>query len=899
MIRSIQSMTAALLCAVLVASPALAQSTINTAQPASSSNLTSLAVRQQFQAAASDINGLLSKHAATSVGQCPSTPYVGEDCLTIGSTPYGWNIWSGGTGGWVQFATINRSTGVVALALNAGEITGSNPIVVGFPGGVATVALNFNSSLLMDGSNNLSLNLGNANTWTATQTFPAASIPNSELANSTISGTALGGTLPSLTFGTHLTGTSYNGSGAITLGTDAASANTASTIVARDGSGNFAAGTITAALTGHASLDLALGGGTMSGSIAMGSNAITGLTTLNGNTISTGTGTLSLGSFTETLGGNLVTSGAVTHAGAFSTTITATAATNSTLPAGTHTLAMIDAGQTFAGTNTFSGQIASTLPTGTAPFSVASTTNVPNLNASSINGATFAAPGAIGSGTAGSGAFSTLSASGTVSGAGFAAYLASPPAIGGTAAAAGAFTTLAATTYSGLPTATNAALGTMRGDGATINCVVGVCAAIGGSATAVTPLTTTVTGGAPGSPLTSTNAGCSGTTPCLINVASCLNILAFGGNSNGTTANDTAFNGAYSALGTNGGCIYFPAGKYSFTSAISKTFPNSKYSVSIVGDGSNLTTLYWPNASGGIALAAANNNNSFAFHHLHCTTAQANSGTCINATGINNMSSAPPSLIEDVLCTGDDFTGLAGSDYWATCFNLSNWGNITVRDSNAYGSLSTGAGVCLAYGGNASASSYATILNVFGGSYNFCSPGIQLGPFWQGVTIANINCNGGTLGNRCIYQPAGQGGTAALLQITGIQSNVGGNQIDLQTGVDNLTINNNPGIYCSTNSCQAINIVNGGIFTQILGNLFSTFGTLTGTTAIVYTNNSLGIIANNIINAYSTGIFSTSSSTFYVVGMNLYPNTTTPTAISSGTTSVGNVSLGGAMSVTK
>jgi len=44
----------------------------------------------------------------------------------------------------------------------------------------------------------------------------------------------------------------------------------------------------------------------------------------------------------------------------------------------------------------------------------------------------------------GAGVFTTLSASGTVSGAGFSAYLASPPAIGGTAPAAGAFTTISA-----------------------------------------------------------------------------------------------------------------------------------------------------------------------------------------------------------------------------------------------------------------------------------------------------------------------------------------------------------------------------------------------------------------------------------------------------------------------
>jgi hypothetical protein len=68
----------------------------------------------------------------------------------------------------------------------------------------------------------------------------------------TISGVALGSNLNTLTFGTFLTGTSYNGSGAVTLATNATSANTVSTLVARDASGNFSASTITAALSGNA-----------------------------------------------------------------------------------------------------------------------------------------------------------------------------------------------------------------------------------------------------------------------------------------------------------------------------------------------------------------------------------------------------------------------------------------------------------------------------------------------------------------------------------------------------------------------------------------------------------------------------------------------------------------------
>ena len=60
--------------------------------------------------------------------------------------------------------------------------------------------------------------------------------------------------------------------------------------------------------------------------------------------------------------------------------------------------------------------------------------------------------GTVGATTASTGAFTTLSASSTVSGTGFSTYLASPPAIGGTAAAAITGTTITATTFSGAGT---------------------------------------------------------------------------------------------------------------------------------------------------------------------------------------------------------------------------------------------------------------------------------------------------------------------------------------------------------------------------------------------------------------------------------------------------------------
>ena len=110
----------------------------------------------------------------------------------------------------------------------------------------------------------------------------SAAIAVSKLAANTISGITLGGNLNTLTMGVAGTGLSgsatYNGGTAttFTVTSNATSANTASTIVARDASGNFSAGTITAALSGNAST--ATTAGNVTGTVAI-ANGGTGQTT--------------------------------------------------------------------------------------------------------------------------------------------------------------------------------------------------------------------------------------------------------------------------------------------------------------------------------------------------------------------------------------------------------------------------------------------------------------------------------------------------------------------------------------------------------------------------------------------------------------------------------------------
>ncbi len=128
--------------------------------------------------------------------------------------------------------------------------------------------------------------------------------------------------------------------------------------------------------------------------------------------------------------------------------------------------------------------------------------------------------------------------------------------------------------------------------------------------------------------------------------------------------------------------------------------------------------------------------------------------------------------------------------------------------------------------------------------------------------------------------------------------NVGGNQIEINSPIANLTVVNNPGITCSTNNCAAVAINSSGIYNQIANNLFTKFGTPTGTSGIV-ASGSQGIVSGNIFAGLGTGVNLQASTSNWIVGMNLYPSVSTAVTNSGSTNSVGNVAQGTAISVTK
>ena len=157
----------------------------------------------------------------------------------------------------------------------------------------------------------------------------------------------------------------------------------------------------------------------------------------------------------------------------------------------------------------------------------------------------------IGSIVAAAGAFTTLSASSTVSGVGFSTYLASPPAIGGTAPAGGAFTTLAAS-------------GTVSGAG--FSTYLASPPAIGGTAQNTingTTITATSQFSGPGTGLTGTAAGLSigGTAAGSAMTALGLYSLIMATQTTGSTVTaGTAISASYLVPSLSAGGGYFATG---------------------------------------------------------------------------------------------------------------------------------------------------------------------------------------------------------------------------------------------------------------------------------------------------------------------------------------------------
>lgn len=196
--------------------------------------------------------------AATLGGTGTSTVTTGD--LLYGSATNTWGKLAAGA----AYKTLSMNAGGTNVEWNAVALDQSAAVsgtLGATNGGTGLSTYTLGDTVYSSAANTLSKLAGNTTTTKkflvqtgtgSVSAAPAWDVVNGADVNGNISGSA-GSVANALTAGTYLTSAgTFNGSAARTFAVDATSANTASKVVARDASGNFSAGTITATLSGSA-----------------------------------------------------------------------------------------------------------------------------------------------------------------------------------------------------------------------------------------------------------------------------------------------------------------------------------------------------------------------------------------------------------------------------------------------------------------------------------------------------------------------------------------------------------------------------------------------------------------------------------------------------------------------
>lgn len=218
-----------------------------------------------------------------------------------------------------------------------------------------------------------------------------------------------------------------------------------------------------------------------------------------------------------------------------------------------------------------------------------------------------------------------------------------------------------------------------------------------------------------------------------------INILHYGADPMGVSDSLAALTAALAA----GNNIYFPAGRYRFSSFVSHTMPNvasglsdtdAIAAVSIWGDGPDVTTLYFPTGDG-FRFAFSSQQHAIHWHDFSITTGDTNSGTALTITnGYDYFGThCAQSTIKNVTFRGDD--GYALTKYWSEGFDISDCTNFAFDACNFKGA-STPAGT----GGRVQASngsSYATNFQFNKCTFEFLALGFRYGLRTQNVNFVN------------------------------------------------------------------------------------------------------------------------------------------------------------------
>ena len=207
-----------------------------------------------------DVTGTSASFNGT--GNVSIAATIAANSVALGTDTTGNYVATGAVSGTGLSGSSSSEGGTFTVTSNATALNTASTIVArdgsgNFAAGTVTAALSGNSTTATALATGRTIGMTGDVVWTSASFDGSGNVTGTATiqANSVALGTdTTGNYVQSVANGSYLTGGGAASEGAaLTLGVDAASINTASKVVARDASGNFAAGTITAALTGNAS----------------------------------------------------------------------------------------------------------------------------------------------------------------------------------------------------------------------------------------------------------------------------------------------------------------------------------------------------------------------------------------------------------------------------------------------------------------------------------------------------------------------------------------------------------------------------------------------------------------------------------------------------------------------
>jgi hypothetical protein len=195
-------------------------------------------------------------------GNVTGTATIQPNSVALGTDTTGNYVAAGAVSGTGLSGSSSSEGGTFTVTSNATALNTASTIVArdgsgDFAAGTVTAALSGNSTTATALATGRTIGMTGDVVWTSASFDGSGNVTGTATiqANSVALGTdTTGNYVESVANGSYLTGGGAASEGAaLTLGVDATNLNTASKVVARDASGNFVAGTITAALTGNAS----------------------------------------------------------------------------------------------------------------------------------------------------------------------------------------------------------------------------------------------------------------------------------------------------------------------------------------------------------------------------------------------------------------------------------------------------------------------------------------------------------------------------------------------------------------------------------------------------------------------------------------------------------------------